>query len=239
MKDVKGVIVPVLSLEREDMIRLLDHLSEVDYVFVLGTTGEFDKLTDEKKEEIVKIATEYSKKPVLVGCSDKNADKVIENMHKFSNISVISPNPHEDVEEFYNKIIENTDNKIILYNNPNNPAIGQSISLEVIQKLSKNDRVIGIKDSSGNMELFKEILKLKNENFKVFQGIEITMLESIELGADGVVPSMGNVYPNLLVELFNKKEKSIQNELISLQEIYTRKETMQEGLKDELKKVMK
>ena len=234
---MKGVIVPLLSLDKEDMIKLLNHVSCVDYVFVLGSTGEFDKKTDEEKEEIVKIAKEHSKNPVLVGCCDNNSNKVIENINKFASVSVVSPNPDENVEEFYDKILENTRENIILYNNPHNPAIKQPIPLELIEKLSKNKKVIAIKDSSEDMEFFKQVLKLKSENFSVLQGSD-PLLTGLKLGADGIVPSLANVYPQLLIDLYNKREESLQDEYDSHMWICEKEDAIA-SLKEEVMKVLK
>ncbi|MFC1728668.1 dihydrodipicolinate synthase family protein [Nanoarchaeota archaeon] len=238
MKDVKGVIIPLVSLDDENLIKLLDYVSSVDFVFVLGSTGEFDKQTDSEKERIVKTTLEHSKKPILVGCSDKDSDKVIKNINKFSEAYalVVAPNPNEDVSEFYDKILENTSEDILLYNNPGNPAIGQSIPFEVIERLSKHERIIGIKDSMGDINFFKRLLELKSENFRVLQGDETLYLESLKLGADGIVSSTANLDPELLMDLFNKREEELQEKLNSLHFMYKNSEKPVDGLKNEMKK---
>jgi dihydrodipicolinate synthase/N-acetylneuraminate lyase len=222
MSKIQGVIVPLLSADKENLKRLLEHVSDVDFIFVLGTTGAFSKKTDAEKDEIVKTALENSKKPVLVGCADVTADKVIENIKKFAaaRAAVVAPNPSEDVSEYFDKILENTDSDIVLYNNANNPAIGQNLPFEVTARLSKHERGIGVKDSSTDMDLFKKLLALKDDGFCVLQGDEGSVVESMKLGADGIVPCTANIEPQLLIDIFNKKEPALQEQLNELRKMY-------------------
>ncbi len=238
MSKIQGVIVPLLSTDKENLKRLLEHVSDVDFVFVLGTTGEFSKKTDAEKDEIVATALQNSKKPVLVGCADESADKVIGNITKFSEAraAVVSPNPNDDVSDYFDKILENTDSDILLYNNPHNPAIGQSISFEVAERLSKHKRVVGIKDSSTDMGLFRQLLTLKDDGFRVLQGAEGSLVESLELGADGIVPCTANLEPQLLIDIFNRKEAALQEKLNELRKMYQDEIGFVGVLKRELKK---
>ncbi len=89
---------------------------------------------------------------------------------------------------------------LILYNIPQ--CTHNPLTPAVVAELAANPRVVGIKDSSGDMALFKSHLALRERHdFRVLQGAEEAMGESLRLGADGLVPGTGNVAPEVFVRL--------------------------------------
>ncbi|MGC4938101.1 dihydrodipicolinate synthase family protein [Kribbella sp. DT2] len=79
------------------------------------------------------------------------------------------------------------------YSNPLSPAL--------IDALVAMPHVVGIKDSSGDLDFFKHLVAARRPDFGVSQGAETQLLDALRLGADGVVPGIANLAPRLAVEL--------------------------------------
>jgi dihydrodipicolinate synthase/N-acetylneuraminate lyase len=142
---------------------------------------------------------------------------------------------------------------IILYNNP--AMTNAEIPVELVREFAADDFVLGIKDSSGNMLYFGELLDIAMQpgivtpdddsfpgtklassgdmppkvDFKVFQGSERLIAESIGLGADGIVPSLANLLPKLLLNaVYDPEKQGIVNEIG--EDIYCGYEKIVDGL---------
>lgn len=98
----------------------------------------------------------------------------------------------EELINHYRQVAEQTELPIILYNIPANT--GNAINHKVFEELIKIESIIGIKDSSGDIENFKGYLKLNHrDDFSLLMGSDSKILEALQLGADGSVASTANV----------------------------------------------
>jgi 4-hydroxy-tetrahydrodipicolinate synthase len=89
---------------------------------------------------------------------------------------------------------------VVLYNIPG--LLGKTLAPSIVAAFAGCAKVIGIKDSSGDMNYFGEILKLRGERFRVIMGNESYMRDAFRLGADGIVPSIANVIPQPCVACY-------------------------------------
>ena len=208
---IGNVIVPVITPEdKNDFPALIEHIlaGGIKDLVLFGTTGEGSKFDLETKEKIVKelipvIARRARLFTVLFG---KTQEEIIE-WAKFCNEqgftgALLSLDKAND-EQFLSKLLAATKINIIIYNTPSSPI---SDITKINENLFKNNRIIGIKDSSGNLELLKELLKFKSDRFKVFYGRESQIEKALLLNIDGIVPSTGNVDPSLILRLWEKKD---------------------------------
>ncbi|MCX7023019.1 MAG: dihydrodipicolinate synthase family protein [Spirochaetes bacterium] len=105
-----------------------------------------------------------------------------------------------DIVRHYEKIAGVTRARMFIYNLPS--LTGVNIEIETVKKLKRLPGVLGIKNSSGDMFYFMQLLsRVKSEDFPVFQGSEELALPSILLGADGIIPCGANVFPAFFVWL--------------------------------------
>jgi len=90
---------------------------------------------------------------------------------------------------------------VLLYNIPQ--ATGHVLAPETVAALAGEPRVLGIKDSAGDLATFQQLLAIRQRRptFRVLQGSERLMAASLLLGADGLVPGLANVAPGLFVAL--------------------------------------
>ena len=86
---------------------------------------------------------------------------------------------------------------VLLYNIP--PSTHHFLSPDLVAGLAAEPRVIGIKNSAGDLDVFAQFVDIKRarSDFRILQGDERVMAESLRLGGDGLVPGLGNVVPHV------------------------------------------
>ena len=214
MPDIKGLIVPVITpryngdIDLDGLENLIEYLiDDVDGIFVLGMTGEFCNLTIRQKKAVIRqsIGIVDYRVPLLIGVTSEN---LMETMHLIDYSSgadglVLVPCFSREITENIDDLVYNSELPIVLYNNPE--LTGQNIPVEFIRRLITKKKVIGIKDSSGDMDYFKELLNLQSRGFCVFQGDESLIEESREF-ADGAVSGGSNTIPGPFRRIFYGEE---------------------------------
>lgn len=222
-KSLKGVIVPILTpldenenIDSESTARLVEYLLKggVNGLFVLGTTGEYIRLSDEQRDKFVDICAEQinGRKIFSVNVSDMGTAKILRNIkvaQKYSpDFIAVGLPPYflidtvDEQYEFFKHIAESTDLPVMIYNIP--CCTGGYIKPECIEKLLKHKNIIGIKDSSGNLDYLADIAKLtEGADFSIFNGHENFMYEAFEIGAKGIISSSANVFPSQVAALYN------------------------------------
>jgi 4-hydroxy-tetrahydrodipicolinate synthase len=219
---IKGVVVPMITpFDRDENIdvkalkKLTNYLimNGVHGIFIFGTSGEFTRLYEEQKELIAKTVIDETRGrvPLYFGVSGGGTRMVLNNIRKAEEWGadvIVCTLPYYytlrsryEQLSFYESVTGSTNLPIILYNIPDN--VGCNILPDVIEKIYLKDNVAGIKDSSGSEDYLKEIMSLREKEFKIFIGSETLIIYGLMRGAHGLVPSIGNVFPGMTVELYN------------------------------------
>ncbi|MDT2598290.1 4-hydroxy-tetrahydrodipicolinate synthase [Enterococcus hulanensis] len=172
-------------------------------LFILGTNGEFYALSEEEKLTLVKIVVDEAagRVPIFAGSGGISTEAVIQLTNQFAElgvdaVSIITPYlikiSDGELIQHYQTIASNTNLPIILYNIPANTKI--SISEQVFKELIKIPRIVGIKDSSGQLENIQMYLDLNDRaDFSVLVGSDSLILPALQKGADGAVAATSNV----------------------------------------------
>lgn len=197
-----------------------------DGLLLAGTTGYGPMLTTKQYQRLIKIALDfknnnYPKKIIFIGAIATSKGKVkemikraIEVEKEFKNKNLIDGFVVSPQSFFYRQTqceIVSSMKDIALF------AIrfGKSIYLynifrsgvlfhpEIVKILKEISNIAGIKDSSGDYTLYKEYLKLQDENFLVFQGKPQFDLKTMKDNGDGIIDANANFAPSLIREVFN------------------------------------
>src|SRR5262249_10598334 len=112
----------------------------------------------------------------------------------------ISPNQQE-IYDHYRRIAENTKLPVILYNNPATCG-GVKIDVDTVGKLAQLPNIIGMKDSSGDLQNTIECIRVVPDRFAVMMGRDTLIYPALLFGAKGAVPATGNIAPALIVEIY-------------------------------------
>jgi 4-hydroxy-tetrahydrodipicolinate synthase len=218
---LQGVIPPMISpLDERGQVDPVAVGRVVDYIlaggcsglFVLGGVGQGAWLDSEQRRAVVRWTVDAAggRAPVLAGVMlpatapareaalqavDAGADALVVGSPYY--FAVVAADQQRHIEA----ILAATDLPVLLYNIPQ--CTHTPLAHITVQGLASEPRVLGIKDSWGDLPYFQRLLTLKQNrpSFRVLQGNEHAASASMLLGADGLVPGLGNVAPRLMTEL--------------------------------------
>lgn len=178
----------------------------VEYVVVLGTTGEASTLSSEEKRQVIDAVIETVDKrvPIVLGLGGNNTQQLINALQKtadFDHIdAILSVSPYYNkpnqrgIYQHYKAIAEASPVPVILYNVPGRTS--SNIAAETTLKLAEEfNNIIAIKEASGNLEQCMKIIKNKPKDFLVISGDDLLTLPMIACGADGVISVVANGFP--------------------------------------------
>ena len=189
------------------LTKLVEYLikGRVEYIVVLGTTGETATLSKEEKKQVIAHIIKTNKKriPLVLGVGGNNTADLVEQLKKddlsgFDAILSVSPYynkpSQEGIYQHYKAIAKASPLPIILYNVPGRTA--SNITAETTLRLAKDFKnIIAIKEASGNLEQCMKIIKHRPDNFLIISGDDNLTLPLIASGADGVISVVANAYP--------------------------------------------
>ena len=124
---------------------------------------------------------------------------------KVAGVSVITPyflKPTQpELIDHFRRVAESTTLSVILYNNPATCG-GINIDPATVAKLAELTNVIGIKDSSGDMQNTLETVRLAPSRFSVLIGRDTLILPALVFGVKGAIPASSNIAPALCVGIY-------------------------------------
>ena len=195
------------SIDFKSLEKLIEYLitKGVNYLVVLGTTGESVTLSKDEKHAVVDFVIETVNKrvPVVVGMSGNNTQEVINIISTFSFEgidAILSVAPYynkpsqEGIYQHFKAIASASPKPVILYNVPS--RTGSNISAETTVRLAKNVKnIVAIKEASGNFSQLMQIIQNKPKDFDVISGDDAITLPLISIGGAGVISVVANAYP--------------------------------------------
>ncbi len=241
---VPPLVTPLVDRDKLDYVgtqRLLEHVIKggVHGVFILGTTGEAPSLSYRLRREFIKLVSETvdHRVPVFVGVTDTSlveSLRLAESAKDSGADAVVLSTPYyfpagqTELIQYIADIVQEVPLPMMLYNMPSLTKVW--FEIDTLRTLAHHQQIIGVKDSSGDMKYFQQMLSLKEvrPDWSMFIGPEHLTAEAIAMGGDGGVNGGANIYPQLFVDLYNAAmtQKSQQVEVLSqrvnrLQQIYS------------------
>ena len=192
--------------------RLIDDqmASGISAIVVCGTTGEATTLSTEEHLKCVEFAAERARGriPILVGSGSNCTKKAVYLSQKACELGadgllVITPyynkaTPDGLIKHFF-RIADSVTRPIILYNVPS--RTGVNIPIEVYEKLSEHENIVGVKEASGNISAVASLASTCGEKLAIYSGNDDQILPILSLGGYGVISVVSNIVPSLVQEL--------------------------------------
>jgi len=221
IKKYNGVVVPMVTPLRADLSIDLDaagvlvnHLIEGGcHPFVLGTTGESSSISLESKIALVKKTVEVAKGKAVVyaGISGNCFQESVDQAKMYTDLGVdvlvahvpfYYPLSQNHILNYFNQLASAVTLPLIIYNMP--MTTNMSIDLETADELSKHPNIVGYKESERGEERMAKAIGLwkDREDFAYLLGWAAKSYEGMLLGADGLVPSTGNLTPQLYSTIY-------------------------------------
>jgi 4-hydroxy-tetrahydrodipicolinate synthase len=212
-----AMITPFLSdgsIDFEGLRKNTQHQLEnsINGLLPLGTTGETPTLTNEEKEQIVRIVVEEAgqsgrKVPVLVGVGTNSTKKTIENAAHARDwgadaLLVVTPYYNKPTQEgiiaHFHAVCDAVDLPVVVYNIKG--RTGTNIETGTLEHIAEKENVIAVKEASGDIHQMTDVLENIPE-IAVYSGDDSMTLPLICLGGQGVISVVSNLLPGLVVEM--------------------------------------
>lgn len=205
-----ALITPFLASLEIDYValeRTIEHLIQgnVEYIVVLGTTGETATLTLQEKESIYNFVTQKvnNRIPLVAGLGGNNTAEIVKQVSNFNiqgYVAILSVSPYynkptqEGIYQHYKAIAQASLLPIILYNVP--ARTGMNITAETSLRLAHDfENIIALKEASSNLEQINNIAANKPKDFQLISGDDPVTLPMIALGAVGIISVIANAIP--------------------------------------------
>lgn len=195
------------NVDTEALTKIVKHLhnGKIEYIVVLGTTGETATLSKEEKQLVINtvIKANAKKLPLVIGIGGNNTADVIEtikntDLKPFEAILSVAPYYNKPNQEgyyqHYKAVAQSTKKDIILYNVPG--RTGSNVTWETQVRIAKDFKnIVATKEASGSIEQIMKIIKNKPKDFLVISGDDNLTLPVISAGGVGVISVVANAFP--------------------------------------------
>jgi 4-hydroxy-tetrahydrodipicolinate synthase len=211
-----AIVTPFLEngdIDSKGLEQLVDHLitGNVDYLVVLGTTGENATLDKTEKQTVFSLVNQFNKNRVklVAGIGGNNTRSIVNDFSSYDLTgysAILSVSPYynkptqEGIYQHYKALNEASPLPIIMYNVPG--RTGMNVSAETTIRIARDCKnIIATKEASGNMEQILQIIKDKPEGFEVISGDDGITLPLMACGAIGVISVVANAYPKAFSQM--------------------------------------
>ncbi len=202
-------------------------------IVIVGTTGESPTVTFDEHFKLIEITAQHVNKRIAViagtgGNSTAEAVELQAHAKKVGADAGLSVVPYynkptqEGLYQHFKKIAESVDLPVILYNVPGRTVA--DLANDTVVRLSHVPGITGLKDATGDMPRFSELLKRVPANFAIYSGNDDSALALMLLGGHGVISVVANVAPKQCAQLCAAAFKGdlararlLNNHMVSLQ----------------------
>ena len=214
------------SAFKENLIKYNE--SQLDGYVILGSTGEAVSLSDDESLKLVEEAVKVSapQKKLIVGTARESTRQTLEFTTKISQfrlfaVLIRTPSYYkrqltpQALKEHYLRLAEGSPLPVILYNIPQNTGV--SLDLETLVELAQHPNIIGIKDSSGNLNFLVRALPHLPADFSFLLGAGSLIFPGVSQGAAGGILALAAVIPDQCARLFQLTKERNHQEARQLQ----------------------
>ena len=221
-KRFSGVVVPMITPLNKDFTVDIKAVERIMRLFskhgiqplVLGTTGESSSISEVESCRFVEAAVKakVENQCVYAGLVGNQVEGLIERGNKYIQLGadcVVATLPSyymltpAQMTVFYTQLADEISGPVIMYNIK--ATTQMTIPLDVVEKLSIHPNIYGLKDSERDAERMQTCIETykNNPDFSYFCGWGSQSFGSLQLGADGIVPSTGNIVPEMYGKLYS------------------------------------
>lgn len=235
--ELRGIFTPNIvplddrgQINEAELRRYVDWLIDrgVHGLYPNGSTGEFTRFTVEERRRIIKIVCEqcHGRVPVLAGAAEANVRETIaacELYHSYGAraVAIVSPFYYrlspDSVYAYFREIAQHSPIDVTLYNIP---MFASPIDVPTLRRLAEFPRIIGIKDSSGDVAFMGRMINAIRPNrpdFGFLTGWDVVLVPMMLMGADGGTNATSGIAPELMRKLYDLTVARRYDEAVNLQ----------------------
>jgi len=202
------------SIDYLGLERLTNHLVDggVNYLVVMGTTGENPTINNEEQQAILQKVIEINARrlPIVFGIGGNSTAAVVErlkseNLEGVDGILCVSPYynkpSQEGIYQHYKAVSDATPLPVIMYNVPG--RTGSLVSAETTLRIAQLTNIVCTKEASGSLDICMDVIRGAPEDFGVISGDDNYTMPYIAAGMQGVISVLGNAYPKEFSQMVN------------------------------------
>ena len=178
--------------------------NKTDAIVICGTTGEASTLTDEEHKACIKYAVERTagRVPVVAGTGSNDTDYAISLSRYACDVGadallLVTPYYNKATQkgliQSFKAVADATNKPIILYNVPS--RTGCNITVQTYKELAKHERIVAVKEASGNISAIAEMIAEVGDDLALYSGNDDQIVPLMSLGGKGVISVLSNVMP--------------------------------------------
>lgn len=216
---LQGSMVALITPMRDDgsvdydaLHQLIDwHVSSNTHAIVsVGTTGESSTLSVTEHLQVIRATVDYAagRIPVIAGTGANSTSEAVELTRKVADTGVAAclsvvpyynkPNQRGMVAHFL-AIADASHVPVILYNVPSRTVA--DLTNDSVVELMHHERIVGIKDATGDVRRGAQLIELVGQNMQVYSGDDLSALELMRVGATGTISVTANVAPAMMSQM--------------------------------------
>src|SRR5215831_598868 len=234
---ITGILTPHMvpldaagRINEDELRRYVDWLIQhgVHGLYPNGSTGEFVRFTPDERRRIVKVVCEQAagRVPVLAGAAEANARETVAACEAYAGfgaraVAIVSPFYYrlspESVYAYFREIALNSPIDVTLYNIP---MFASPIDVPTIRRLAELERIVGIKDSSGDLAVMMRMIaaiRPYRPEFSFLTGWEAVLVPMLLIGADGGTNATSGVVPELTRQMYDLTRSRQLEQAMALQ----------------------
>ncbi len=220
---IRGILTPHMvpldaqgRIDEAELRRYVDWLiaKGVHGLYPNGSTGEFVRFLPEERREIIRIVCDQAagRVPVLAGAAEANIRETIRACETYAGygaqaVAIVSPFYYklspESVYAYFREIALNSPIDVTLYNIP---MFASPIDVPTIRRLAEFERIVGIKDSSGDVAVMMRMIhavRPVRPDFSFLTGWDVVLVPMLLVGADGGTNATAGIVPEVTRKLYD------------------------------------
>jgi 4-hydroxy-tetrahydrodipicolinate synthase len=226
-------VVPMLDngeINEPELRRYVNWLIEqgAHGLYPNGSTGEFTRFNAEERKRIIKIVCEETagRVPVLAGAAEASVRETLQACETYAEygaraVAIVSPIYYrlspESVYAYFREIAMHSPIDVTLYNIP---MFASPIDVPTIRRLSEFERIIGIKDSSGDVAFMMRMMsaiKPVRPDFTFLTGWDAVLVPMLFIGVDGGINAISGVLPDVMRKIYDLVRAGKSEEAVAMQ----------------------
>ena len=227
-----AIVTPFLadgSLDLSGLDRLVEYQIQggIDYLVILGTTGESVTLSKEEKKEVVArvIATNAGRLPLVLGVGGNNTADIVAQLKALDPkpiTAILSVSPaynkptQEGIYQHFKAVSEASPLPVILYNVPGRTA--SNMLPDTVARLAKDfDNLVAIKEAANDLVQAMDVIRKTPDDFMVISGDDMIALPIALAGGAGVISVVAACVPKTFTRMMRLGLEGKAQEAYSLQ----------------------
>ncbi|HWE40765.1 MAG TPA: dihydrodipicolinate synthase family protein [Isosphaeraceae bacterium] len=220
LPSLHGIVPPLAtpfledeSIDVQALTRLVDTVigAGVHGLWILGTTGRFDLIPDDRQRLVAEVAAEAARGrlPLVLNVSDMGTARTLTRAKLFDDLPYdyyaalppwYLPMAPGEVVDYFQALADSLAKPLVIYNAP---WVSNQLTFDQLRRLAEHPRIVGCKDVNPSLSrtLDWPVEERRRLSFSYLHGYDLLAL-STELGADGFVTNLGNPFPELCVAIW-------------------------------------